>query len=106
MSYVIAPTMKPTAALDFELEIGAFVGGAENPLGTPLTIEQAADRVFGLVLLNDWSARDVQTWEYVPLGPFTGKNFATTISPWVIMVRHPSNKLLQQGGLTIVMWCM
>jgi hypothetical protein len=62
----IEPVLRPTAALDFELEIGAFVGGKENALGTPLTVEQAADRIFGLVLLNDWSARDVQQWEYVP----------------------------------------
>lgn len=78
--------MRATASLDFELEVGAFVGGPDNQLGHPLTIEQAADRIFGLVLLNDWSARDIQQWEYVPLGPFTGKNFATTISPWVVMV--------------------
>lgn len=70
--------------MDFELEVGVFVGGKENPLGTPITIEQAQRRLFGVVLLNDWSARDVQKWEYVPLGPFCAKNFCTTISPWVV----------------------
>lgn len=70
--------------LDFELEMGFFVGGPANPLGTPITMEQAEDRIFGVVLLNDWSARDIQAWEYVPLGPFTAKNFATSISPWVV----------------------
>lgn len=70
--------------LDFELEVGAFLGGPTNPLGTPVTIDQAEDRIFGLVLLNDWSARDIQAWEYVPLGPFTAKNFCTSISPWIV----------------------
>lgn len=70
--------------LDFELEMGVFVGGAANDLGRPLTHAEAADRVFGFVLCNDWSARDVQKFEYVPLGPFGAKNFATTISCWVV----------------------
>ncbi len=99
--------------LDFELEVAFFVGGPtnhdddnnydgstskdadddcgeggrvanENNIGRPLTIQQAKDRIFGYVLMNDWSARDIQKWEYVPLGPFTSKNFATTISPWVV----------------------
>jgi fumarylacetoacetase len=73
----------PCRALDFELETGFFVGPG-NPLGSPLPIEQAADNIFGLVLVNDWSARDLQKWEYVPLGPFLAKNFATSISPWVV----------------------
>ncbi len=74
----------PCRLMDFELEVGAFVGGAANPLGKPVTMEEADDHLFGLVLMNDWSARDIQKWEYVPLGPFTAKNFATTISPWVV----------------------
>ena len=69
---------------DFELEMGFFVGGPATPLGRPLRIEEAEDRIFGLALFNDWSARDVQAWEYVPLGPFTAKNFASTISPWIV----------------------
>ncbi len=71
-------------ALDFELEIGCFLGGKANALGVPVTMEEAEERIFGLVLLNDWSARDLQAWEYVPLGPFTAKNFATSISPWIV----------------------
>lgn len=70
--------------LDFELEVGAFVGGPANKLGQPIKVDEANDRIFGLVLMNDWSARDIQVWEYVPLGPFNAKNFATTISPWIV----------------------
>jgi fumarylacetoacetase len=77
------PQLLPTRRLDYELEVGAFVGGG-NSLGTPITIEDAERSVFGLCLLNDWSARDVQAWEYQPLGPFLAKNFATTISPWIV----------------------
>jgi fumarylacetoacetase len=69
--------------LDFELEMGFFVG-KENHLGEPIKIENAHEHIFGMVLLNDWSARDIQAWEYVPLGPFLSKNFATSISPWVV----------------------
>eukprot|EP01038_Epipyxis_sp_PR26KG_P006302 gene6302-8681_t len=76
----------PTKALDFELEIGVFIGGPENIIGNPLDITSVEDRIFGVVLLNDWSARDIQAWEYVPLGPFTAKNFATSISPWVVTI--------------------
>jgi fumarylacetoacetase len=77
------PTYGPSQLLDFELEIGFFVGPG-NDLGSRLTIDEAADHIFGLVLVNDWSARDIQKWEYVPLGPFLGKSFATTLSPWVV----------------------
>ncbi len=73
----------PSKALDFELEMGFFIGPG-NPLGQPIPIERAADHIFGMVLVNDWSARDIQRWEYVPLGPFLAKNFGTTISPWVV----------------------
>ena len=73
----------PTSALDFELEVG-FVTGPGNALGEPIPIERAAEHIFGLVLVNDWSARDVQRFEYQPLGPFLGKSFATSISPWVV----------------------
>lgn len=69
--------------LDFELEMGFFVGKG-NDLGEPISIENAHEHIFGMVLLNDWSARDIQAWEYQPLGPFLAKNFATTISPWVV----------------------
>jgi len=78
-----APQFGPCKRLDYELELGVFVG-AGNALGDPLTMTQAEEDWFGLVLLNDWSARDVQAWEYQPLGPFLAKNFATTISPWIV----------------------
>ena len=68
-----------------ELELGAFVC-KPNEMGTPIPISQAEDHLFGLVLLNDWSARDIQSWESVPLGPFNAKNFGTTISPWVVLM--------------------
>ena len=78
-----APLFAPSVDLDFELEMGFFVGPG-SPLGKPIPVESAADHIFGLVLVNDWSARDIQRWEYQPLGPFLGKNFATSISPWVV----------------------
>jgi len=71
--------------MDFELEMGFFVGGPANDLGVPLTIEQAEERIFGFCLCNDWSARDIQKFESVPLGPFGAQNFCTTIGPWVVM---------------------
>lgn len=74
----------PCRLLDFELEMAFFLGGPANALGRPLTIAEAEDRIFGVVVMNDWSARDIQAWEYVPLGPFTAKNFATSISPWIV----------------------
>jgi fumarylacetoacetase len=77
------PVLEPTRELDFELEVGFFIGPG-NPNGRPIPIDEAADHIFGLVLVNDWSARDIQRWEYRPLGPFLGKNFATSISPWVV----------------------
>jgi fumarylacetoacetase len=77
------PVYGPCRLLDFELELGFFVGMG-NDLGQPISIDRAHEHIFGLVLVNDWSARDIQKWEYVPLGPFLGKNFATTISPWVV----------------------
>ena len=78
-----APDFAPTRQLDFELEVAAYVGTG-NALGTPVSIDSAENHIFGLTLLNDWSARDIQSWEYQPLGPFLGKSFATSISPWVI----------------------
>lgn len=78
------PSYTACKLMDFELEMGCFVGGKANEIGHPVTMEEAKDRLFGVVLLNDWSARDIQKWEYVPLGPFGGKNFGTTISPWVV----------------------
>ena len=77
------PTFAPTARLDYELEVGAVIGRG-NALGAPIPLAEAEQHLAGLVLVNDWSARDVQAWEYQPLGPFLAKNFATTISPWVI----------------------
>ncbi|MEZ5499526.1 MAG: fumarylacetoacetase [Steroidobacteraceae bacterium] len=77
------PKLAPCARLDYEVELAAFVG-VGNPLGQSVRIEEAEDRIFGLCLLNDWSARDIQAWEYQPLGPFLAKNFATTISPWIV----------------------
>jgi fumarylacetoacetase len=77
------PRFGPCHRLDYELELGVFVG-AGNALGQPMGMEQAEDDWFGIVLLNDWSARDIQAWEYQPLGPFLAKNFATTISPWIV----------------------
>lgn len=83
------PTNQPPAVhgacknLDFELELGFFIGTG-NKLGHPINVNKAKDHIFGVVLLNDWSARDIQKWEYVPLGPFGAKNFGTTISPWIV----------------------
>ena len=78
-----APVLAPSQRMDYELELGIFVGPG-NALGDAIPIEHAEDHLFGLCLLNDWSARDLQAWEYQPLGPFLAKNFATTISPWVV----------------------
>jgi len=79
----VLPSFGPTARLDYELEVGAFVAGG-NRLGEGIAVEEAEEHLFGLCLVNDWSARDVQQWEYQPLGPFLAKNFATTISPWIV----------------------
>ena len=79
-----APIFGPCKQLDFELEVAFFVGGKGNELGSPIPMDRAHEHIFGLVLMNDWSARDIQKWEYVPLGPFLAKNFATTISPWIV----------------------
>jgi fumarylacetoacetase len=78
-----APSFGPSRSVDFELELGLFIGPG-NALGHPISIDKADEHMFGLVLVNDWSARDVQKWEYVPLGPFLAKNFGTSISPWVV----------------------
>ncbi|NJW51434.1 fumarylacetoacetase [Salinimicrobium oceani] len=77
------PVFGPSKRVDFELEM-AFITTDANHLGEPIPIEEAEDYIFGLVLFNDWSARDIQTWEYVPLGPFLAKNFASSISPWIV----------------------
>ncbi len=77
------PRFAESRQLDYELEVGAFVGPG-NERGAPIAIERAEEHIFGLCLVNDWSARDVQRWEYQPLGPFLAKNFATTISPWIV----------------------
>jgi len=78
-----APTFGPSKRLDYELELGFYVG-AGNPLGEPVAIDQAEAHLFGVGLFNDWSARDLQAWEYQPLGPFLAKNFASTVSPWIV----------------------
>ena len=77
------PVYGPSRLLDFELET-AFIVGKENKLGAPVRMEDAEEYIFGMVLFNDWSARDIQKWEYVPLGPFLGKSFASSISPWIV----------------------
>jgi len=78
-----APSFGPSRRLDFEAEVG-FVVGAPSPAGRPVPLGAFADHVFGVCLVNDWSARDLQAWEYVPLGPFLGKSFATSVSPWIV----------------------
>ena len=79
------PVFQPTNQLDYELEVAAYIGTG-NPLGTRIPIADAPAHLFGLSLLNDWSARDIQSWEYQPLGPFLGKSFATSLSPWVVPI--------------------
>jgi fumarylacetoacetase len=78
-----APGYRPSSRLDYELEVGMYVAGG-NQLGEVIPIDQADEHMFGLSLVNDWSARDIQSWEYQPLGPFLGKSFATTVSPWIV----------------------
>ena len=78
-----APSFGPSKRLDYELEMGVVIG-AGNAMGEPIPVGSALDRVFGLCLVNDWSARDLQTWEYQPLGPFLAKSFATSMSPWIV----------------------
>jgi fumarylacetoacetase len=91
------PTFGPSRLLDFELEM-AFIVGKSNNLGTSVSVEEAEDHIFGMVVFNDWSARDIQKWEYVPLGPFLAKNFGSSISPWIVTMealeqfRSPSPK--------------
>lgn len=77
------PSFGPCKRLDYELEVGVFIGNG-NDLGNPISIDNAEDHVFGICLFNDWSARDIQGWEYQPLGPFLSKSFASTISPWIV----------------------
>ena len=90
-----SPVYGPSKSLDFELETGFFIGPG-NSLGQPVSIDHAEDHIFGIVLMNDWSARDIQTWEYQPLGPFLAKNFCTSISPWVVTLEalEPFRKAL------------
>src|SRR6185437_7492608 len=77
------PVFGPSRKLDFELEM-AFIVGVPNALGEPVPVASALRNMFGMVLMNDWSARDLQQWEYIPLGPFNSKTFATSISPWIV----------------------
>ena len=78
-----SPVFGPTKRLDFELEMG-FITTDGKALGESISIEETKDYIFGMVVFNDWSARDIQKWEYVPLGPFLAKNFASSMSPWVV----------------------
>ncbi len=80
-----APIFAPCKLLDYEMEFGAFIGSG-NEIGKRISMDDATEHLFGLVILNDWSARDIQKWEYQPLGPFNAKNFASTISPWIVTV--------------------
>lgn len=89
------PQYQQSQRLDYELELG-FVVGKDSTLGTPVKMEEAEDYIFGVVILNDWSARDIQKYEYVPLGPFLGKNFATSISAWVIPLQSLQNHRTSQ----------
>ena len=84
-SGLIVPRFEPTRFLDYEVEVGAYISTG-NELGEPIEISHAPGYLFGLSLVNDWSARDIQSWEYQPLGPFLAKNFATTVSPWVVPI--------------------
>ena len=77
------PVFGPSKLVDFELET-AFITTDANVMGEPIPVNEAEDYIFGMVLFNDWSARDIQKWEYVPLGPFLAKNFASSISPWIV----------------------
>ena len=77
------PSFGPSKRLDYEMELGMVIGSG-NPLGEPVPVTEALDHVFGFCIVNDWSARDIQTWEYQPLGPFLAKNFTTSISPWIV----------------------
>ena len=79
------PVFGPCRLFDFELEMAFFIG-SQNKLGTRIPVDEAWKYIFGFTLMNDWSARDIQKWEYIPLGPFTAKNLGTTISPWVVTV--------------------
>lgn len=78
------PVWGASGRMDFELEVGTFIGNKGNKLGHPIKVEEAENYIFGITLMNDWSARDIQGWEYVPLGPFTAKNVGTVISPWIV----------------------
>lgn len=79
----VNPTWSECKRMDFELEMGTIIA-TPNEMGSPIKVNEARDHIFGFTLLNDWSARDLQVWEYVPLGPFNAKNFGSTLSPWVI----------------------
>ncbi|XP_059057650.1 fumarylacetoacetase [Achroia grisella] len=80
------PHFGPCRLMDFELEVACFVGGPPTALGQRVTAKEAEEHIFGFVLMNDWSARDIQKWEYIPLGPFTAKNLGTSVSPWILTV--------------------
>jgi fumarylacetoacetase len=90
------PAFGPSQRLDIEVELG-YVVGVPSPLGAPVPVSAFADHVYGVVLLNDWSARDIQAWEYVPLGPFLGKSFATSISPWVVSLDALADAVVPLG---------
>jgi fumarylacetoacetase len=90
------PEFGPSARLDIELEAG-FVIGAPSEMGEPVPVERALDHIFGMVLVNDWSARDIQAWEYQPLGPFLGKSFATSVSHWVVPLDELADRRVPRG---------
>jgi fumarylacetoacetase len=101
-----APTFGPSRALDYEVELGWYVGPG-NALGAPVGIADAEAQLFGVSLLNDWSARDLQTWEYQPLGPFLAKSFATSLSPWVVTLPYLVDAVDQARGgfaITVEAW--
>src|SRR5438132_11320022 len=95
------PELAATRRLDYELEVGVFVGRG-NELGRSVPLREAESHLFGLCLLNDWSARDIQAWEYQPLGPFLAKNFATTVSPWVVTLEALAPFRVPTQGETVV----
>ena len=92
-----APVFKPSGRLDFELEMG-FITGKNTQLGDSVSTAVAADHIFGLVLFNDWSARDIQKWEYVPFGPFLGNRFASSMPPWLV-IRAALEPLIVSGPM-------
>jgi fumarylacetoacetase len=99
------PTFGNCKLLDIELEMAFFIGSEGNKQGEPISMDKADDYIFGLVIMNDWSARDIQKWEYVPLGPFNAKNFGTTISPWIVTMEALKGALCN-GPTQVRIFCL